>query len=331
MKNKINDKLFTGDSSNKDDLKLIHQSMQNNFKEELVSLICIAEEYFVGLDLKEIKDDILRINTNESLNPFIFSAYQNLVESLESKDVKQIQDSLIILAEGKNKLSNSYNFLIRSFDLTIFADHSMSRFILGSGGPRTIDGEIAVMEQCTKEELDNLKVFIEKAISIIKENDEGLFSEFNEYVRALVLFDGSVVTGATSIRSFGNIYLRFPKKELSEIEKIMYFVEHIAHETSHLHLHALMVHDVMILNTLAEKYEAPIRPDPRPMFGIFHATFVLTRMIRVFESWISRESSAEVSRRLDTFKGMHDKGRSVISEHGKLTTIGTLVFESLKY
>ncbi len=58
----------------------------------------------------------------------------------------------------------------------------------------------------------------------------------------------------------------------------MYFLDHITHETSHLVLHTLMNVDPLITNGHAQRFDAPIRPDPRPLYGIYHATFVLSRI-----------------------------------------------------
>lgn len=60
-------------------------------------------------------------------------------------------------------------------------------------------------------------------------------------------------------------------------------IEHLVHETSHLFLNSILAHDPLILNEEDKNYVSPIRSDLRPMLGIYHTSFVLSRVIRIFK------------------------------------------------
>src|SRR5206468_121331 len=67
-----------------------------------------------------------------------------------------------------------------------------------------------------------------------------------------------------------------------ENNPVPYYLEHIVHECAHQHLFALQLIDPVVLNDKNELFDAPIRLQKRPMDGIFHACFVLARMVRCF-------------------------------------------------
>ncbi|MGH3904507.1 MAG: aKG-HExxH-type peptide beta-hydroxylase [Pseudonocardiaceae bacterium] len=106
---------------------------------------------------------------------------------------------------------------------------------------------------------------------LLAELDPELHAEFETVVGALRLFRGRAARGITSVRCFGLVFLRLPDPGPEAEESLMYFLDHITHETSHLVLHTLMNVDPLITNGHAQRFDAPIRPDPRPLYGIYHA------------------------------------------------------------
>lgn len=104
-------------------------------------------------------------------------------------------------------------------------------------------------------------------------------------------------------------------------------VEVIAHESAHSLLFGLCTHEPLVLNDDSASYPSPLRVDPRPMDGIYHATFVSARMhwvmTRLLESGSldpARRADVEAARASDArnFKA----GLSVIHAHGELTSLG---------
>ena len=55
-------------------------------------------------------------------------------------------------------------------------------------------------------------------------------------------------------------------------------VQTLAHESSHMHLFAVALDSPLVHNSEEERYHSPLRTDPRPMDGIYHATYVTARM-----------------------------------------------------
>lgn len=65
--------------------------------------------------------------------------------------------------------------------------------------------------------------------------------------------------------------------------------EYLIHESTHALLFALSASEPLVLNKLSERYPSPLRRDPRPMDGIYHATLVCGRLI-VFHRKVNASS-----------------------------------------
>lgn len=61
-------------------------------------------------------------------------------------------------------------------------------------------------------------------------------------------------------------------------ETTVAMVEVIAHESAHTLLFGMAIDEPLVFNPDDELFASPLRVDPRPMDGIFHATFVSARM-----------------------------------------------------
>ena len=104
-------------------------------------------------------------------------------------------------------------------------------------------------------------------------------------------------------------------------------LEVIAHETAHSLLFGLCTEEMLVENADEELYPSPLRPDLRPMDGIYHATFVSARMhwamSSLLESGAAGEScSAGIAAARDADRRNFEAGESVVGRHGQLTRLG---------
>jgi len=128
--------------------------------------------------------------------------------------------------------------------------------------------------------------------------------------------------GGSHFQLWGALFLNgdFHKDEVA-------IVEVLAHESAHSLLFGFCTDEFLVDNEDEELYSSPLRPDPRPMDGIYHATFVSARM-----HWAL--SHLLVSGLLDTPAreraiaanaanvGNFRAGYSVVEKHGRLTGLG---------
>lgn len=188
------------------------------------------------------------------------------------------------------------------------------------------------------------KEIVKQVLALLKTSTaHHFYDELIHYVSDIILFDGEGITGGSSTRTMGAIYIRVPNlenieqsensKELSLIglSPLVYYLEQIIHETAHLHLDQLMEFDSIILNNPSEKFKSPIRKDLRPMRGVFHATFVLARLVDLFRTlniYPEKNESIKI-KRLNTIYPALGNGIQTINEYAKLTEIGKVLVKEL--
>jgi hypothetical protein len=104
-------------------------------------------------------------------------------------------------------------------------------------------------------------------------------------------------------------------------------VQALAHETSHMHLFAAALDSPLVQNPEEERYHSPLRDDPRPMDGIYHATYVTARMhyvlSRLLASGVLSPAQVEEAKLASaSHVGSFREGYEVVSSHGNLTELG---------
>jgi hypothetical protein len=112
-------------------------------------------------------------------------------------------------------------------------------------------------------------------------------------------------------------------------------VEVIAHESAHGLLFGFCTDDPLVLNNDDELFRSPLRKDPRPMDGIYHATFVSARMHYALSallergSWAADERAAlEMAREAD--RRNFFAGLGVFDAHGKPSELGRELMEGAR-
>lgn len=170
---------------------------------------------------------------------------------------------------------------------------------------------------------------IQEALDLIKAHDPDQFHEIQELVTRIKIFDGRVLRGESSTKTFGAMWLRVPP---AEDDQVGYWVEHIVHEVSHIRLFAENFFDQLVLNPRDEcKFEAPIRDDLRPMYGVFHAAFVLARMFRVFRRMSLAGLDARFRDRLQLIRLQFDRGLKTLAHpDARFTPLGAAIRDELE-
>ncbi len=107
----------------------------------------------------------------------------------------------------------------------------------------------------------------------------------------------------------------------------------LLHETAHTLLFGQSIDEPLVLNDDADLFSSPLRRDPRPMDGIFHATFVTARLHHAAVALLRSDRltpgersalEATVGDRLAQFHS----GLSVVRQHGLLSDTGRAVMDA---
>jgi HEXXH motif-containing protein len=105
----------------------------------------------------------------------------------------------------------------------------------------------------------------------------------------------------------------------------------LAHETGHLLLFGSMLGRPLVENEDDERYDSPLRRDPRPMEGVVHAAYVMARMHYVLAAILrsgaipqdQREAAEEQLRQ--HVEGFVDS-LTAIDAHARFTERGAALF-----
>jgi len=136
--------------------------------------------------------------------------------------------------------------------------------------------------------------------------------------------------GATSVFTWGALFLN-----ATEHQNIVDMADGLSHESAHAHLFGISLGEAFVENSPEECFASPLRAEPRPMDGIFHATYVSARMhyahSRLLKSSVlskgEREQACDAC--MSSIRAFKD-GIETVDAHARLTDAGRRVLESAR-
>ncbi len=170
---------------------------------------------------------------------------------------------------------------------------------------------------------------VRTALELLAEVDPAMRAEFDALAAEVRLFGGSAADAFTSTRWFGCMHVGLPLA-LSADALVLHLLDHLTHEASHLGLYARMAVDPLLLNGAEDGFRAPIRPDARPLDGIFHAMFVLARVTRVFARLAAADRRPAVRVVRDEQAALFGQALATVEQHARLTTVGRTVVDGCR-
>lgn len=166
-----------------------------------------------------------------------------------------------------------------------------------------------------------------EASAAVDAADPALGGELAALVREFVLMESASdieppFTAASTFFLWGGLFVA-PQSHGDVLD----LAETLVHETGHLLLSALAAEEPVVLNDPSARYRSPLRSDPRPMEGVFHAVFVLAREI-LFHRAVADSSDFDGVQRAASSRAIADKmrrfrdGLGVVDGEAELTPLG---------
>lgn len=294
--------------------------------------ICVAFEKGSGHNLEEIKKKIEAVDPAQRLNPSLHSVVHQAGVAMRAGDALGCYRALKWIEEEQAVVRHP-GMLVQAPNNSPASAEAIQH--MHNDPTKDVHGRRAEIYETREEELVEYRSDIERVLESIKLLDPLMHDEMLASVSEATVFRAQALMGGSLIRTFGAIYIGSPdhdpiRKEFGEhfnIRGVPYFMEHVVHETSHNVLFGLMLVDPMVLNPTTERYSAPLRTDLRPMYGIFHASFVISRMLRIFKLM---EASGEIqyARLIKHFEPRLKNGLDILAQHGNLTPSGKQMFDT---
>ena len=294
-----------------------HQLLKSQFKNAYIDSLIHVAEVVEFPDKNKLQD----INLSWS-NFCSYNSILELISQEREEEIKGILNNLI------NSSSNCY--FIRDFDDLDILEQSTVKNWLGK-------------EKNFNEYLTGLKssniAFNEtyqllSAIKLISTHFPNHWLETCNLTDEIVLLHNSgkiKIHSASNFYTFGLILINIlPNNSL------LHYIEHLVHEISHLFLYIISTKDSLVKNRDEEIFVAPFRKDKRPMTGIFHAFFVLARIIYVFNKLQSSihelpsSSLEELRKRNKILRIKFDESVQIMKQSAKFTNLGSEIFNILQ-
>jgi HEXXH motif-containing protein len=264
-----------------------------------------------------------QIDPQRRLSPFLFAVHQDLRAALLAQNrvaaLAQLDQLILTVQAGEQ---HNEKLRIRPFDGINPVDSIMAKTIVESDEdgqlterpPRSIDPASA----------ESAIADTETALARLADVDPEISGEVGELVSEIVLAD-SGPQGMTTLRCFGCAQIRRPP-EAGSAMAVGYLMESITHETSHLKMFAMMNVDPMLHNPHDGRYTSPLRSDPRPLYGIFQATFVLARLTRLYGR-LALLGAADAPAQRAEQRGRFQDGYQTLQRHAEFTAAGRRVMD----
>jgi hypothetical protein len=272
---------------------------------------------------KKMMNVLSKLENLEVLSPQIHYRHHALQHNMRKNDIEGVKISLTELMNVILDVSNE------SFQVSTILGSDWEEFAVTEALKLTqVDcGLIAEIKPIDSDQLSDAKDKLFLALSLIARHDPDMFDEIQTHVGQIKIFDGKVTMGLTDVRIMGSMFIRIPR---SNVDPVLYFIEHIIHEASHIHLNSIMVIDPLFLNSPDEKFISPIRRDLRPMIGVFHATYVSARIVRYFFKLYKIKNDKKIQQHLAETLDETIRGVREIEKNCKLTSNGKMLIESIK-
>jgi hypothetical protein len=166
---------------------------------------------------------------------------------------------------------------------------------------------------------------VDQAVEVLTRVWPEAAQEFQALVRSIVYVDGAVLRSATVEQTFGAIYVA-----PWAVGSVAAAFETLLHETGH---HALYLRNSFapfVLNGSALASH-PLRPDPRPIFGVMHSAHVLARMATGLHRWtLAADAPEEAHERRDEALKNLSQSLDILGRQAEWTAQGKDYFTDLR-
>lgn len=179
----------------------------------------------------------------------------------------------------------------------------------------------------TDDVADDFEARYRRGMAIMERTIPELAGEVRAIVREVVCVVGDPTKkmqfdGGSHFQLWGALFLNADFHPTDQA-----IVEVVAHESAHSLLFGFCTQEPLVYNSDDELYTSPLRQDPRPMDGIYHATFVSARMHWATSRLLEADALPDASREqtlaaIESDRQNFEAGYRVVAEHGRLSATG---------
>lgn len=270
-----------------------------------------------------------RIEACARVPPRIWGCYHDLVQAAMRDDIAAVERlAAELLASDPNAAATPVGHVV-----TVSADDlgaDAERYI------RLVDSDPASplhLVPVAPAETARIAFLATEVRTLLEETCPVLLDELDTFGHEIVLATGAgprSFGGAATVFLWGAVILN-PARVPDRVT----LVESLAHETAHALLFGLTLGADLTTNGPNARFASPLRPDPRPIEGIVHATFVLARMNYALEqlrtsSRLAQEERASIEAKLLRNRTHYASGLATVDAHARFSEEGAAIFEGCR-
>jgi hypothetical protein len=281
--------------------------------------LCQVAEGLVPYDVEAMRDLIEQLASGVVVSPVVFHDYYQLAFDLIGEDFAGAERSFAQLAAAR-PLSRAHRNVVPLDDPNRCS--TSARYL-----KCMTDGSDIGMLPPTKGVAAEFHERLNSGMKLLEHAAPELAAEVNALVREVVCVVGDSTRkmqfdGGSHFQLWGALFLnaQFHLTDWS-------MVEVLAHESAHSLLFGFCTEEPLVFNEDHELYDSPLRVDPRPMDGIYHATFVSARMHwamgRLIDSdLLSMVEFEQAQRSRDKDRENFEAGYDVVQKYADLSFTG---------
>jgi HEXXH motif-containing protein len=182
---------------------------------------------------------------------------------------------------------------------------------------------------------ETFKRFYQDSLERLSKTDPVIYNEVKGIVRDVILVAGDAsqtyqFAGGSSYMLWGALFIN-----ASMHGDFPAIAEAIAHESAHSLLFGFTIDEPLVENPDDDKFASPLRVDPRPMDGIYHATYVSARMHLAMHRLLATDSLS-LDERAWSQKAMDEdaenfrKGEATVASSAQLTETGLALMDGAR-
>ncbi len=305
-------------------------AVRASLRESIGHLISVAgSQLGIGSPDAEAMLDLI---SSRRVAPGIFGRYYKLVLAIEDQDFEQ---GRVLVRQMRALLAAGYGPQVRLFTDADLGDEKPLYAELIDPGPKEIPWILPPPVPT------NFLTNVDEALGVLAVADQDLRHEIAGLVTQIVgagPYRGPGArpfSSASSLMLWGLLVINAERNNT-----VLSMIQAIVHESAHLLLFAHSIEEPLVTNAVEERFMSPLRKDPRPMDGVFHATFVTARLHyinRILNDRFGRLSSVpftrdELNDNLATFRRLYFGGLETVQTYGKLTKTGNRILqETIEY
>jgi HEXXH motif-containing protein len=270
----------------------------------------------------------LSIESGGRVDAEVFGWYYNLVMALLNADVDQSLKLLSKLQSAKVLQGGRCFVQLRDPAVCARSELYLGKFLESV--------ENCMVHPPSDEVAGQFVARFDRGLALLRRAAPELACEVDAIVHEVVPVVGDLskpmqIDGGSHYQLWGALFLNTQFHPTDEA-----MVEVIAHESAHSLLFGFCAYEPLTRNDEDARYSSPLRPDPRPMDGIYHATFVSARMYWVMDRMLQagviepeRRDAVRAARDLD--KRNFEAGLSVVRQHADLTDLGRNIMDGAEH